>query len=136
MLAESNGNPDAVSPSGAQGLMQFMPVTWQEMGQGSPLNPEQSIKAGTTYMAKMLANVRITIGSQPVAQDDTYRFALCSYNAGFGYVKAALRDLLAQSLPLDWPHFKATFPTASVRGKRPDAKQALGYAEKILPPGD
>lgn len=134
--AESAFNPRAVSPCGAMGLLQLMPETSREMGCMEPFNPDENLKAGTAYLAKQLANVKITVVSQPVAQDDLYRFALVSYNAGFGYSKVALRDLLAGSLPLDWPHFKATFPQASVRGRKPDAKQALGYAEKILPPGD
>jgi membrane-bound lytic murein transglycosylase MltF len=118
------------------GLLQLMPETAKELGCMEPFNPDECLKAGTTYLAQQLANVKLTVGSQPVAQDDLYRFALVSFNAGFGYVKAALRDLASQNAPIDWPHFKATFPTASVRGKKPDAKQALGYAEKILPLGD
>jgi len=116
------------------GLLQLMPETAKEVGCMEPFNPDENLKGGTTYLAKQLANVQLTVGSQPVAQDDLYRFALCSYNAGFGYTKVALRDLLARSLPLDWPHFRTALPQASVQGKKPDHKQALSYAEKILPP--
>lgn len=41
MRAESNGNPNAVSPKGAQGLFQFMPETAQQYGI-DPLDPEQA----------------------------------------------------------------------------------------------
>ena len=30
--AESGWNPDALSPAGAQGISQFMPTTWLEIG--------------------------------------------------------------------------------------------------------
>lgn len=96
-------------------------------------NPEESIRGGCEYLARCLANVKLTVGSQPVVQDDLLRFALVSYNAGFGYVKAALRDLLARGLPCTWANFTATLPTASVRGRRANTKECIPYALKILP---
>jgi membrane-bound lytic murein transglycosylase MltF len=99
-----------------------------------PFNPDESLRGGTEYMAHQLANVRLTVGSQvDVTPDNLYRFALASYNCGFGYVRAALKDLLARQQPLTWENFRASLPQATVRGLKPDHKQALGYAEKILP---
>ncbi len=43
MMAESSGNPKAVSPKGAQGLFQFMPATAKEYGI-DPLDPEQATR--------------------------------------------------------------------------------------------
>ncbi|HLN12763.1 MAG TPA: transglycosylase SLT domain-containing protein, partial [bacterium] len=42
VLQESGGNPSAVSPSGALGLMQLMPGTVQELGVSKPLDPTQN----------------------------------------------------------------------------------------------
>lgn len=74
MGAESNFNPNATSPVGARGLMQFMPATAKQYGI-DPLNPEQSIDAAGKYLAssyKQFGN-----------WDDSLR----SYNMGVGGVK-------------------------------------------------
>ena len=123
-----------MSPAGAKGLLQLMPVSAAEVNVADPFNPDDCLRGGTEYLARQLANVKITVGSRPEVQDtDLLRFALVSYNCGFGYVRAALRDLLARGLPIDWPHFCETLPTASVRGRRANTKECLPYALKILP---
>jgi membrane-bound lytic murein transglycosylase F len=134
MMAESAGNPKAVSPAGARGLFQLMGPAAEEVRVTDRDNPEESIRGGTEYLARQLANVKVVVGSHPEVQDsDLTRFALVSYNAGFGYTKVALRDLLARGLPLTWANFTKALPTASVRGRRANTKECLPYALKILP---
>jgi len=67
---ESNYNPFAVSPKGAQGLMQLMPSTAQRFGVTDTFDPKQNIEAGVRYL-KFL---------QDTFQDD--RLAIAAYNAG------------------------------------------------------
>ena len=71
VAVESNFDPTAVSHAGAQGLMQLMPKTAEEMGVDDPFDPRKNILGGTRYL-RMLAN----------AFDGDLVLTLAGYNAG------------------------------------------------------
>ncbi len=76
MIAESGGDPTAVSPAGAQGLMQLMPETARGLGVRNPFDPAQSVRGGAQYLRTLLDRFG----------GDVER-ALAAYNAGPGAVE-------------------------------------------------
>ncbi len=58
MRIESGGNPAAVSPKGAMGLMQIMPETWVDLRAryqlgADPFDPHDNIMAGAAYLREL-----------------------------------------------------------------------------------
>ena len=53
VAAESDFQPQAVSPAGAQGLMQLMPETAQDLGVEDCFDPQQNLLAGSRYLKQL-----------------------------------------------------------------------------------
>jgi soluble lytic murein transglycosylase-like protein len=73
---ESAFNRHAVSPMGAQGLMQLMPATVRALGVDDPFNPWQNIEGGTRHLGRLVRRF-----------GGNLELALAAYNAGERAVK-------------------------------------------------
>jgi len=89
-IQESALHPDAVSPVGAAGLLQFMPGTWADVQRRlgwrniDPRSPQHAIIAGAFYMRQLR---QAWSARRPVLEK--HRLAQASYNAGMGNILAA-----------------------------------------------
>ena len=75
---ESGFDAGAVSPAGAQGLMQLMPTTAQTYGTVRLTDPHANLRAGARYLRDLLHRF-----------DDDLELALAAYNAGPAAVRRA-----------------------------------------------
>jgi soluble lytic murein transglycosylase-like protein len=68
---ESGFRPCAVSPKGAEGLMQLMPATQAQLEVRDPFNPQESLSAGAKLLKQLLDRYHGDLA-----------LALSAYNAG------------------------------------------------------
>jgi peptidoglycan lytic transglycosylase F len=95
MYQESHFDPKAKSWVGAQGLLQVMPKTAQELKIANVEEPDAGVHAGVMLLARYAK-----MFEDPAIKDkDKIRFALAAYNCGPGHIHDARR--LAKDLNLD-----------------------------------
>jgi soluble lytic murein transglycosylase len=105
MMSESGGDPNAVSPKGARGLMQVMPATARNPGFGiRPSNGTQAddVRLGREYRAAMekryggdLAKMFAAYNAGPSRIDDL----MARYGSNWlAYAPAETRNYVAKNL--------------------------------------
>ncbi len=129
-VAESHLNPAAVSYVGAQGIMQIMPRTFDEIKvkskfiEGAATEPKWNIAAGIWYNKQ-----QFDFWAKDRTLEERLRFMYGSYNAGRGNLLKAQRAALADGLnPRVWDSMYEALP--KVTGDH--SKETLGYVEKIF----
>jgi soluble lytic murein transglycosylase-like protein len=127
--AESGFNSRAVSPKGAQGLMQLMPGTASELGVGNVFDPEANVDGGTKYLRELMERYNFDMVK-----------ALAAYNAGpqrveqFGGVPPyyETRAYVAR-IVRDFNKKKVAQEKASPAHKTTTAKSAKGSTPQVKP---
>jgi soluble lytic murein transglycosylase-like protein len=76
---ESGGKLHVVSPKGARGPLQLMPLTGVQFGARNPFDPDEAVKAGVAYLVSLLDQFGGNVSQ-----------ALAAYNAGSVPVDAFL----------------------------------------------
>jgi soluble lytic murein transglycosylase-like protein len=71
VAVESAFDPHAVSPKGAQGLMQLRPATAKRYGVSRPFDPRDNLRGGASYIRDLLKRY-----------GNNLELALAAYNAG------------------------------------------------------
>jgi soluble lytic murein transglycosylase-like protein len=130
--AESGFNVHAVSPKGAQGLMQLMPRTSSQLGIENAFDPQSNVEGGTRYLRELLERYNFDLIK-----------ALAAYNAGprrveqYGgvppyyetkaYVARIVRDFNKKKLA-------ANLAASQSAGKKAPNKSNIGHVPPAQPP--
>ncbi|CAH9059239.1 Membrane-bound lytic murein transglycosylase F [Pseudoalteromonas holothuriae] len=103
---ESMWDPRAKSPTGVRGIMMLTRPTAKQVGVTNRLEPEQNIRGGAQYLAKLLKRI-----PKRIPQPDRTWFALASYNVGWGHVNDARIITQRQGAdPDSWADVKKRLP--------------------------
>ncbi len=123
---ESHFDPESQSHAGAVGLMQLTERTAAEMGVDDPLDPQQSIRGGVRYLRTMYDRF------DDVEESDRVKFALASYNIGYGHVRDAQEIARSEGLDaLRWSAVERALPL--LRRREYYEHTEYGYARGTEP---
>ena len=123
---ESHFDPNARSYTGVRGLMQVTQRTAREMGISNRMDPEQSVRAGVKYLDRLYERWDELSGL------DRFKFALASYNIGYGHVRDAQKLARQEGYdPNQWSGLKKALPL--LRIKEYYSQTRYGYARGTEP---
>lgn len=121
---ESAMNPLAVSPCGAEGLMQLMPATAAELKVSNSFDPDSNLRGGCSYLREQYRRF-------PEIEDpeERWKFALGAYNAGRGNINRAIAAARVRRLNWQaWDVVASVLP--QITGRR--SEETIGYVDKII----
>jgi len=140
MRHESGFNTSAVSPKGAQGLMQLMPGTAALMGVNNPFDPEQNIAGGVGYLRRCLDrfqhNVPLAVAAYNAGPESVARYGSIP---PYGETQAFVQNVLG-SYAGQYPWGASTAPknpqAPPVKGAKTITKPAKTTSAKVKSPDD
>lgn len=114
--AESGFDPKAISPAGARGVMQIMPLTWREIRLYLPdlgadiTSPKDNIRAGIWY-------VRWCFDRFPniTAFRDRLLIAFASYNCGHSRMKRLIEKHFPADAEIEFEKLRPLIPYKETR---------------------
>ena len=124
--AESGFKVHAVSPKGAQGLMQLMPGTASKLGVPNAFDPEANVDGGTKYLRELLERYNFDLVKALAAYNagphrvDQYH-GVPPYRETRHYVASIVRDFNRKKLAQQ-KAAKSSVATTSKTAKAPTAK--------------
>jgi soluble lytic murein transglycosylase-like protein len=100
---ESRFNSKALSPKGAQGMMQLMPETAAELGV-NPANPEENVRGGADYLRRLVImfgnNIQLALAAYNAGPSAVLRYGgVPPYAETQAYVAAVMDYLATTSIP-------------------------------------
>ncbi len=123
---ESHFDPRAKSYSGALGLMQLTQITAKEMGVQDRLDPTASIEGGIKYLHTLYHRF------DKIPPQERIKFAMASYNVGYGHVRDAQLIARKQNLtPTSWKTMETVLPL--LRYPKYYQQTRYGYARGTEP---
>lgn len=128
---ESRWQPNAISPTGVQGMMMLTQGTASDMGVADRNNARQSIEGGAAYYRQITERLPDT-----VREPDRTWMALAAYNMGPAHIDRARKNALANGEDADkWltvsRHLRQMASDARKNGRRIPVGQALVYVQQV-----
>jgi hypothetical protein len=137
---ESGFNPRAVSPKGAQGLMQLMPATARRFGVSDSFDARQNVMAGTQYLRVLLdqfqGDVSLAVAAYNAGENAVLRYGgIPPYKETRGYVakiQSYLGGFTAVAAPASTQAAYYT-PSSALRSMAASSRPAPTTARRLVP---
>jgi len=124
---ESHWNPNAVSPTGVEGIMMLTRSTARQMGVADRKDVRESVLGGARYLLRMKNKI-----PERIPEPDRTWLALAAYNVGWGHLEdARIITEMRGGNPDRWADVRESLPLLSQKQWYKKVKR--GYARGLEP---